>query len=71
MTPDIVTRLPDSMWCVAARQKGLWMILGIEYDAKSAMALKRQKKAEGFDPCILRYPIEGKKPHQNNGGGVR
>jgi hypothetical protein len=47
------------------------MILGIEYDAKSAIALKRQKKAEGFDPCILRYPVEGKKPHPNNGGGVR
>ena len=59
------------MWCVATRKYGGWMILGIEYDAKSAAKLRTQKKAEGLDPCIVRYPIEGKKPHRNNGGGFR
>jgi hypothetical protein len=49
MVPDIVPRLPESIWVVGTKKYGGWMILGIEYDANSAVMLKRHKKREGID----------------------
>jgi hypothetical protein len=71
MVPDIVPRLPESIWVVGTKKYGGWMILGIEYDANSAVMLKRHKKREGIEATIVRYPIEGHRIHKNNGGGAR